>query len=73
MPDAKLTAVQADKLVVLRLTLGYLNGLFKRVEQVGFPHDDRLLKLVDEARKSLQDLTIEVHYESCRGQVGREN
>ncbi len=52
--------------------LGYLNRLHRRMEKVGFLRDDQSLKLVAKARDAMHELTVELHYESCRHQVGRK-
>ncbi len=72
MPRRQLTAEQASALAEkLRPMLGYLNRLHRRMEKVGFLSDDPSLKLVTDARDAMHELTIDLHYESCRHQVGR--
>jgi len=51
-------------------SLGYLFRLRERMTTTGFPPDDPLLKLVDQAYDSMHRLFIELHYLSCDG-VGR--
>jgi hypothetical protein len=71
MPGQQITAAQADALAIkLQPMLGYLNRLLKRMEQIGFPPDDRLLKFTVEARNAMHELTVAVHYESCPGKTG---
>jgi len=41
------------------------------MELIGFPSGDPLFVLVSPAYDSLQRLSVEVHYMSCRSVVGR--
>lgn len=50
--------------------LNYLYRLRKRMEEVGFPHDDKLYLLVCKAYDAMYALNVETHYLSCDG-VGR--
>jgi hypothetical protein len=43
------------------------------MEKVSFLHDDPALKLVTQARDAMHELTVDLHYESCRHQVGRKD
>lgn len=56
---------------VLRQTVAYLARLKRRMEQRGFPPDDRLFQLVSQAHSVMQDLTMELHYLACRSGAGR--
>ena len=56
----------------LQPSLRYLGRLQKRMEEVGFLPSDRLLTLVREAYNSMHHLSVELHYLSCKGGVGRE-
>jgi hypothetical protein len=67
LTEAQLDAIHERLLPML----GYLNRLHRRIKKAGFSPDDRLLALVVEARNSMHELTVAVHYGSCRGQVGR--
>jgi hypothetical protein len=72
MPSQRITAAQADALAVkLRPMLSYLNRLLKRMEQTGFPPDDRLLGMVVVVRNAMHELTVAVHYASCPGKTGQ--
>jgi hypothetical protein len=51
-------------------SLGYLYRLRDRMVKTGFPPNDPLLKLVENAYDSVHRLFIELHYLSCDG-VGR--
>ena len=55
----------------VRPHLGYLHRLRRRMEQVGFPANDKLLGLVARAEDAAQALFIELHYASCGHGVGR--
>lgn len=48
----------------------YLVRLKKKMEKVGFPHDDKLYLLVCNAYDAALELGNEVHYLGCDG-VGR--
>jgi hypothetical protein len=55
-------------------TLGYLNRLRDRMEQLGFPaEDDTLYRLVENACDALHALNVETHYLSCGSGVARES
>ena len=70
MPSRELTYDQADKInAKLGPMLVYLNRLQQRMVETGFPPDDRLLELTFEARNAIQDLTMAIHYASCKGQT----
>ncbi len=74
MPRRQLTAAQASALAEKRRPmLGYLNRLHRRMEKVGFLPDDPALTLVAKARDAMHELTVDLHYESCRHQVGRRD
>jgi hypothetical protein len=71
-PDV--TREQNDALMAqLRPMRPYLGRLQKRMEKVGFLPDDQSLKLVTQARDAMHDLSVDLHYESCRHQVGRKD
>ena len=42
------------------------------MEKRGFSPDDRLLQLVTQAQAVMQDLSMELHYVSCKRGVGRK-
>ncbi|HUE70803.1 MAG TPA: hypothetical protein VMP01_07925 [Pirellulaceae bacterium] len=42
-----------------------------RMQQRHFPADDRLYRMVVEARVRMHSLTVELHHMSCQGGVGR--
>jgi hypothetical protein len=52
-------------------SLKYLHRLRRRMEQVGFPLADPLYQLVLTTCNDMQGLTMELHYLSCQGGVGR--
>jgi hypothetical protein len=51
-------------------TVNYFVRLRLRMEQLRFPHDDPVYKLVCEAHEGMNRLRLDVHYLSCDG-VGR--
>jgi hypothetical protein len=51
--------------------LRYLSLMREQMERGGFPPGDKLFKLVCKARDAMQDLSVEVHYLSCQGGVGK--
>ena len=53
-------------------SLNYLARLRTRMERVGFPPRDHLMRLVDEAYNAVQALHVATHYLSCTSGVGRE-
>jgi hypothetical protein len=55
----------------LRPMLGYLNKMLDRMHTVGFLPDDKLLRLVVEARDAMHGLCVELHYASCGHGVGK--
>ena len=72
MNSQQLTRQQAETIFrALQPKLGYLSKLRRRMEQTGFPPDDKLFRLTVAAQDALQSLYIETHYLSCHGGVGR--
>jgi hypothetical protein len=51
--------------------LGYMVRLRQRMEKVGFLPGDLLYRLVREAEDKVHHLSVELHYRSCDGGVGR--
>jgi hypothetical protein len=51
--------------------LGYLVRLRQRMDKVGFVPGDALYRLVRDAEDKLHHLSVELHYRSCGGGVGR--
>ena len=47
--------------------INYLFRLRKRMEEVGFPPNDKLYLLVCKAYDAMRQLSVEVHYLSCDG------
>lgn len=47
--------------------INYLFRLRKRMEEVGFPPNDKFYLLVCKAYDAMQQLSVEVHYLSCDG------
>lgn len=71
MRSEQLTERQLEALAArVRPMLTYLVRLEARMEQQGFSKDDRLLRLVRDARRAVHDVHLELHYLSCDG-VGR--
>lgn len=72
MDSSQLTTEQAaalrDKIGDLR---EYVLRLKKRIDENGFPQDDKLRRLVAKAEDALQHLWVELHYMSCGHGVGR--
>jgi hypothetical protein len=61
-----LTKEQAEAInAAATVNLGYLHRLRERMVKAGFPHDDRLLKLVENAYDATQRLFMALHYLSC--------
>ena len=72
MNSRDLTAEQAKQTRQQLLpSLRYLAALRNRVQQCGFPADDPLRQRVEQAHDAVHRLTIELHYLSCNGGVGR--
>jgi hypothetical protein len=71
MDSSDLTRDQLHQLnAVIGRHLNYLARLRGRMEQVGFPDDDPLFRLVVDAENAIHRLRIELHYAACSG-VGR--
>jgi predicted amidophosphoribosyltransferase len=49
----------------------YLGPLRRRMNSRGFPHADELLRAADKAYNTARDLSITLHYLSCKSGVGR--
>jgi hypothetical protein len=63
---------QAERLRdAIRPGLTYLGRLRARMEKRGFLPSDRLVQLVQQAKKDLQALFMELHYLSCSSGVGK--
>jgi hypothetical protein len=54
-----------------RPMLNYLTRLQQRMERIGFPLNDPFYQSVKKARESIFDLSMDLHYLSCAGGVGR--
>lgn len=69
-----LTREQASALKnKLRPMLLYLSKLKRRMNYRGFLQDDPLMRAVCRAEDAIHALSVEVHYLSCEGGVGRES
>jgi hypothetical protein len=53
--------------------LRYLGLLRSRMEKTGFLPDDKLFELVSTAYDAVYSLSVEAHYLSYKGGVGRES
>ncbi len=53
-------------------SLNYLGRLRARMVKVGFPPDDDLLQLVDQAYNAVHSLSVRTHYLSCKTGVAME-
>lgn len=72
MDGNQLTTAQARQLHAhLAPMLGYLNKLRSRMDENGFPRDDRLLLKITEARDAMHGLCVRVHYMTCKTGVGK--
>jgi hypothetical protein len=66
MRSSDLTREQLDIVLgQVRASAAYLRRLALRMEQRGFPRDDRLRALVDKAYDALHELTVILHYAKC--------
>jgi len=52
-------------------SVGYLHRLKSRMLKVGFIQDDLLYQLVSQAYDTIQVLSMQLHYLSCKSGVGR--
>ncbi|MFO0840938.1 MAG: hypothetical protein U0797_00885 [Gemmataceae bacterium] len=67
-----LTTLQAAKIYdALHPTLGFLTQLEARLSQLGLRPTDGYYQKVREALDAFHRLTVETHYLSCTGGVGR--
>ncbi len=72
MDSDKLTTAQARLLSqALFPHVNYLFRLKTRMERAGFPPRDPLYVLVCDAYDAMHRLSVEIHYLSCEGGVGR--
>ena len=72
MDSTDLTPEQAAQLPDrVRPMLAYDNALHQRIERRHFPPQDQLKQRVEAAYDALHRLSIELHYMSCDGGVGR--
>ena len=63
MDSQSLTTAQLDQVfAVVHKQLDYLSRLWKRVEQTGFPHDDRFRQAATKAQVAMQNLAMQTHY-----------
>lgn len=70
----QLTTLQAKKIHdAVFPTLGFLTQLEERLRHLGFPPNDRFYSLVAHARAAVHGLSVEAHYQSLPGGVGRES
>jgi hypothetical protein len=53
-------------------TVGYLVRIRERMQKVGFLTGDPLYQLVAKAEDVMRHLSMELHYRSCAGGVGRK-
>jgi phage anti-repressor protein len=64
---------QAEKFnQAVGLMLRYLGLLRERMEKTGFLQSDKFFQLVSKAYDAVYSLSVEAHYLSCEGGVGRE-
>lgn len=69
----QLTTLQAKKIYdAVFPTLGFLTQLEERLRHIGLPPNDRFYLLVVTARTAVHGLTVEAHYQSLPGGVGRQ-
>jgi hypothetical protein len=73
MDSSHLTPQQAEALTAkIAPMVGYLHSLVNRMERTGFPPDDDLFRLTQEAHQKLHHLRMHLHYLSCEQRVGRQ-
>jgi hypothetical protein len=66
-----LTTEQAKQMgVVVGRHLNYLGRLQKRMQRVGFPHDDQLVVAVNKAFDATHALNVRLHYLGVASGVG---
>jgi hypothetical protein len=70
-PDLK-TWQAAKMKAKLAPTLSYLYRVVQRMNQRGFPPDDKLYQITLHTYQDLHHLCMELHYLSCKSGVGRE-
>jgi hypothetical protein len=61
-------ATQINK--TLFRSVNYLYRLRERMRKVGFPHEDPLLQLVEQANEAMHKLFVKTHYLCCPSGVG---
>src|SRR5262249_58081425 len=74
MTSSELKTWQAAKMrSKLAPTLSYLYRPVQRMNQRGFPPDDKLYQITLRTYQDFHHLCMELHYLSCRCGVGRES
>jgi hypothetical protein len=72
MTSSDLTPAQARQLQdLVARRLRFLNKLVARMNALGFPPDDSLMRCAVKARNAMQDLHMGCHYASVKQGVGR--
>jgi hypothetical protein len=72
MDSSLLTTEQAKVLCEqVRRHLAYLHALRERMVKRGFPPDDKLRQLTEQAYDATHALSVELHYLTCSSGVGR--
>jgi hypothetical protein len=71
MNSDDLTTEQATRMHESLFKLAnYLSRTVKRMERVGFPPDDPLMKSARRAYDAVSSLYMDLHYRSCKSGVG---
>jgi hypothetical protein len=72
MDSRDLSTAQAEKIgEQLAPHVRYLGRVRRRMEALGFPMTDELLRATKNAYSKARDLSITLHYLSCKSGVGR--
>ena len=72
MDSRGLTDRQIDSLKErVRRDLKFLGNMIRRMDQLGFPPNDRLYLATTKAFQGAHELHVELHYLSCKGGVCR--
>ncbi len=72
MDSGDLSTIQAEAIGDrLAPYVRYLGRVRRRMDARGFPHTDELLRAADKAYSTARDLSIKLHYLSCKSGVGQ--
>lgn len=73
MDSSDLTSEQAERIrTSVARNLRYLNSLCSRMQKLGFPVDDPMVKTAQRARDATQDLHTAAHHAAVETGIGKQ-